>query len=73
MMTARRAMPGLADRLPHVRGRYEAMADLGKMTWFRVGGPAEVLFTPADAEDLAAFLKARPTDVPVTVEMVRAV
>ena len=67
MMTARRAMPGLADRLPHVRGRYEAMADLGKMTWFRVGGPAEVLFTPADAEDLAAFLKARPIDVPVTV------
>jgi len=67
MMAARRAMPGLMDRLPDVRGRYEPMADLGKMTWFRVGGPAEVLYAPADAEDLAAFLKDRPTDVPVTV------
>jgi UDP-N-acetylmuramate dehydrogenase len=67
MMTARHAMPGLVGRLPRVRGRYEPMADLGKMTWFRVGGPAEVLFAPADAEDLAAFLKHRPLDVPVTV------
>ena len=67
MMAAHRASSGLMDRLPQVRGRYDAMADLGKMTWFRVGGPAEVLFTPADAEDLAAFLKGRPTDVPLTV------
>lgn len=67
MMTAHLAMPGLVDRLPRVRGRYEAMAELGKMTWFRVGGPAEVLFAPADAEDLAAFLKNRPAGVPVTV------
>jgi UDP-N-acetylmuramate dehydrogenase len=67
MMSARHAMPGLVDRLPHVRGRYEPMADLGKMTWFRVGGPAEVLFMPADAEDLAAFLKHRPSDVPVNI------
>jgi UDP-N-acetylmuramate dehydrogenase len=37
------------------------------MTWFRVGGPAEVLFRPADEEDLAAFLAALPEDVPVTV------
>jgi len=67
MMAARHAIPGLMDRLPRVRGRYDARADLGKMTWFRVGGPAEVLFSPADAEDLAAFLAARPEDVPVTV------
>ena len=67
MMAAHRAIPGLMERLPHVRGRYDAMADLGKMTWFRVGGPAEVLFTPADAEDLAAFLKNRPSDVPLNV------
>ena len=67
MMIARHATPGLIDRLPRIRGRYDAMAVLGKMTWFRVGGPAEVLFTPADAEDLAAFLKGRPEDVPVTV------
>ena len=67
MMSARRAMPGLTDRLPRVRGRYDLSADLGKMTWFRVGGPAEVLFTPADTEDLAAFLKGRPEDVPVHI------
>ncbi len=67
MMAARHATPGLIDRLPRIRGRYDVMADLGKMTWFRVGGPAEVLFAPADVEDLATFLKGRPEDVPVTV------
>ena len=67
MMAARHASSGLLERLPRVRGRYDAYADLGKMTWFRVGGPAEVLFTPADAEDLAAFVKDRPADVPMTI------
>ena len=57
----------LIDRLPSVRGRLTANAPIGPMTWFRVGGPAEVLFRPAGAEDLAAFLKALPTEVPVTV------
>ena len=42
-------------------------APLGPMTWFRVGGPAEVLFRPADRDDLAAFLAAKPADAPVTV------
>jgi UDP-N-acetylmuramate dehydrogenase len=37
------------------------------MTWFRVGGPAEALFRPADLDDLAGFLAALPSDVPVTV------
>ena len=67
MMTASASSSSLADRLPRVRGGYESMADLGRMTWFRVGGPAEVLFTPADVTDLSAFLKAKPADVPVTV------
>lgn len=58
---------GLLARLPAVRGRYEADAPLGPQTWFRVGGPAEVLFRPADAADLASFLRAKPADVPVTV------
>ena len=66
-MAARRIRTDLAERLPQVRGRYDVMADLGRMTWFRVGGPAEVLFSPADAEDLATFLVGRPNDVPVTV------
>ena len=55
----------LLRRLPAVRGRLEANAPLADLTWFRTGGPAEVLFTPADEADLAAFLKATPADVPV--------
>ncbi|WP_114394595.1 UDP-N-acetylmuramate dehydrogenase [Oleisolibacter albus] len=57
----------LIERLPPVRGRLAADVPLGPMTWFRVGGPAEVLFRPADAEDLAGFLAGCPDDVPVTV------
>jgi UDP-N-acetylmuramate dehydrogenase len=40
---------------------------LKDVTWFRVGGPAEVLFRPAERDDLIAFLQTRPADVPVTV------
>lgn len=57
----------LIDRLPPVRGRIAANTPIGPMTWFRVGGPAEVLFRPADEADLADFLRALPEDVPVTV------
>lgn len=57
----------LAARLPEVRGRLQVQASLKDLTWFRVGGPAEVLFTPADAEDLARFLARLAPDVPVTV------
>jgi UDP-N-acetylmuramate dehydrogenase len=57
----------LLRRLPPVRGRLEANAPLAELTWFRAGGAAEVLFTPADEADLAAFLKATPADVPVMV------
>ncbi len=57
----------LLKRLPAVRGRLEPEAALADLTWFRAGGPAEVLFTPADEADLADFLKAAPGDVPVYV------
>ena len=57
---------GLLARLPQVRGRYSTGSILGKVTWFQVGGPAEVLFKPADADDLASFLAACPADVAVT-------
>ncbi len=57
----------LIARLPAVRGKLTAKAPLADSTWFRVGGPAEVLFKPADADDLAAFLASCPDDVPVTV------
>lgn len=59
--------PHLIDRLPPVRGRLTADAPLAGMTWFGVGGPAEVLFKPADADDLAELLATKPADVPVTV------
>ena len=57
----------LIERLPTVRGRLTADAPLAGVTWFRVGGPAEVMFRPADQTDLADFLTAAPEDVPVTV------
>ena len=54
-----------AKDLPPVRGKYIENADLSALTWFRVGGPADVLFQPADEDDLAQFLKSTPEDVPV--------
>jgi UDP-N-acetylmuramate dehydrogenase len=57
----------LVKRLPPVRGRLEPDAPLAGLTWFRVGGPAEVLFAPADEADLAAFMAGCPADIPVTV------
>lgn len=51
--------------LPPVRGRLTRRKPLSDLTWLRVGGPADVLFQPADAEDLAAFLAALDPDVPV--------
>jgi UDP-N-acetylmuramate dehydrogenase len=67
MMVLATSRSHLIDRLPRPRGRLTADAPLGPQTWFRTGGPAEVLFRPADTEDLASFLKALPADVPVTV------
>ena len=52
--------------LPPVRGRLRAMVPLAPRTWLRVGGPAEVVFQPADAADLASFLKAKPAEIGVT-------
>lgn len=57
----------LQDRLPTVRGRITPNAALGHMTWFGVGGPAEVLFKPADRQDLIDFVKNCPKDIPLTV------
>jgi UDP-N-acetylmuramate dehydrogenase len=55
------------DALPPVRGTYAQGAALKDLVWFRAGGPAEVLFRPADADDLAAFLYARAPETPVSV------
>jgi UDP-N-acetylmuramate dehydrogenase len=66
IMAYRRTMP-LIERLPRVRGRLTENAPLSGITWFRVGGPAEIMFRPADRDDLAYFLPGLPRDVPVTV------
>ena len=54
------------DALPAIRGRIGFDAAMAPFTWFRVGGPAEVLFRPADMEDLMAFLAELPPEIPVT-------
>ena len=53
------------SRLPEIRGAIRRQVSLAPLTWFRIGGPAECLFQPADAEDLAAFLAAAPAGLPV--------
>src|SRR5215472_14018648 len=53
--------------MPHLRGRLLANESLAPLTWFRVGGPAQVLFTPADENDLAYFLKHLPEELDVYV------
>ena len=60
-------MTSVADRFAGVRGKLLENADLAPFTWFRVGGPAEILFLPQDVEDLQVFLRAAPEDMPVTV------
>jgi UDP-N-acetylmuramate dehydrogenase len=57
----------LIDRLPPLRGRLSEDAPLDRITWFRVGGTAEIMFRPADRDDLAEFLRHKPADVPLTV------
>jgi len=60
-------MSALIERLPPVRGKLLENERLGPFTWFRVGGPADVLFLPADEADLAQFLAGASADIPVTV------
>src|SRR5215212_6738460 len=57
--------PDLKTAMPRLRGRLLANQSLAELTWFRVGGPAQVLFTPADEDDLAYFLKTLPRELAV--------
>jgi UDP-N-acetylmuramate dehydrogenase len=66
-MMAQRSSHALIDRLPKVRGRIAAAVPLAPVTWFRVGGAAEIMFRPADEADLAEFLAGAPRDIPITV------
>ncbi|CUW42731.1 UDP-N-acetylenolpyruvoylglucosamine reductase [Brucella vulpis] len=57
----------LDGRLSGLRGRLTPDTGMDKITWFRAGGPAQVLFQPSDEEDLSAFLKAVPDEIPLLV------
>src|SRR5579872_7042280 len=59
--------PELKAATPGLRGRLLANQSLAELTWFRAGGPAQVLFTPADEDDLAYFLGTLPRELPVYV------
>ena len=57
----------LKARMPSLRGRLMANQSLAELTWFRVGGPAQVLFMPEDAAELADFMARLPAEIPVAV------
>ena len=59
--------PSLVDILPKVRGKYQKDVPLSKHTWFGVGGPAEVMFHPQDAEDLSHFIRTKPYNLPICI------
>lgn len=59
--------PSLREAAPDIRGRLLPNVQLSELTWLRAGGPAQLLFTPADEEDLAYFLSHCPAEIPVTV------
>ncbi|WP_296744010.1 UDP-N-acetylmuramate dehydrogenase [Mesorhizobium sp.] len=67
MMRGQALIDKLGDRLSGLRGRITSNAEMDKITWFRAGGLAEALFQPADEEDLAAFLRAVPEEIPIMV------
>jgi UDP-N-acetylmuramate dehydrogenase len=60
-------VPGLKSRVAKLRGRLLANQSLAELTWFRVGGPAQVLFMPEDEADLSYLLTHLPAEIPVTV------
>src|ERR1700735_524562 len=59
--------PVLKKTMPELRGRLLANQSLKELTWFRVGGPAQLLFMPEDEADLSYFLAQLPTEIAVTV------
>jgi UDP-N-acetylmuramate dehydrogenase len=60
-------VPDLKARMPELRGRLLANLPLDTQSWFRVGGPAQVLFMPQDENDLCYFLRNLPAEIAVTV------
>jgi UDP-N-acetylmuramate dehydrogenase len=66
-MTFPAIVADLQAAMPALRGRLMQNQPLAELTWFRVGGPAQVLFMPEDEADLAYFLAQLPDQIPVTV------
>src|ERR1700704_4144767 len=66
-MTFPDIIPDLEAAMPDLRGRLLANQSLAELTWLRVGGPAQVLLTPADADDLGYFLAHLPSELAVYV------
>ncbi|WP_062204577.1 UDP-N-acetylmuramate dehydrogenase [Aureimonas sp. AU12] len=66
-MTPAELQGHLSDPALGFRGKLTPAADLAKITWFRTGGPADLMVQPADEADLAAVLSALPAEVPLTV------
>src|SRR4051794_29617693 len=60
-------VPELKSAAPELRGRLLVNQSLAELTWFRVGGPARVLFMPEDEEDLAYLFAHLPSEIPATV------
>lgn len=60
-------VPQLRKAMPDLRGRLDANVRMADLCWFRTGGAAQVLFTPADEEDLAYFLERLDPESPVTI------
>ena len=60
-------MTAALDLLPKVRGTYAEKAPLKDLVWFRAGGAADILFRPADVDDLCTFMAEKPADLPVSV------
>lgn len=60
-------VPGLLAAMSKLRGRLTANQPMADITWFRVGGPAQAMFSPADEDDLAYFLSLLPPEIPVMV------
>lgn len=57
----------LLAQLPEVKGSLKRDVPLARYTWFRVGGPADILFAPADSADLIEFLEGCPANIPISI------
>ena len=66
-MTFPDILPALKAQMSQLRGRLVPNQPLAEFTWFRVGGPAQLLFMPEDEQDLSYFLTHLPAEIPVTV------